>query len=107
MNRPPDMRKLLEQAQQMQERLVAAQEQLAGEQFEGTSGGGVVKAVVSGSNELLAVEISPEVIDPSDPELLGDLVVAAVNTAMRAAATAAQSRLGGMAGGMDLGGLLG
>ncbi len=106
MNRPPDMRQLMKQAQKMQEQLIAAQEELAGRQFEGSAGGGVVKAVVSGSNELLSVEISSEVIDPSDPEMLEDLVVAAVNGALRQAAEAAGTQMGGLD--LDgLGGLLG
>ncbi len=108
MNRPPNMQQLLKQAQQMQEQLMSAQAELAEESFEGTAGGGAVKAVVKGSNQLVSVEIAPEVIDPADVEMLEDLVVAAVNAAMRAAAEAAESRLGGLAGGLGgLGGLLG
>lgn len=105
MNRQPDMRQLMKQAQEMQAKLVAAQEELARREFEGSAGGGVVKATVSGSNRLLGVEISAEVIDPEDPEMLGDLVVAAVNSAMSAASEAAESELGGLTGG--LGGMLG
>lgn len=105
MNRPPNMQQLMKQAQKMQAEMLAAQEQLATEEFTGSAGGGVVTAVVSGSNRVLRVDISPEVIDPSDPEMLGDLVVAAVNAALDAVSTAANDRLGGLAGG--LGGLLG
>ncbi len=105
MNRPPNMQQIMKQAQQMQEQLMAAQAQLAEMTFEGSAGGGMVKAVVRGSNDLVSVEIDPSVIDPSDPEMLGDLVVAAVNGAMRVAAEAAESEMGGLAGG--LGGLLG
>ena len=72
-----------------------------------SAGGGVVKATVTGSNEIVSVEIDPSVIDPEDPEMLGDLVVAAVNQAIKNAADAAQQSLGGLAGGLDLGGLLG
>lgn len=104
---PRDMRRLMEQAQKMQEQLVAAQADLAQRRFEGSAGGGMVKAVVTGSNELVSVDIDPQVIDPDDPQMLGDLVVAAVNGAMRAAAEATQDQLGGLTGGMDLGGLLG
>jgi len=108
MNRPPNMQQIMKQAQQMQEQLMAAQAELAEMTFEGTAGGGVVKATVKGSNELIAVEITPDVIDPSDPEMLQDLVVAAVNSAMRAASEAAESQVGGLAGGLGgLGGLLG
>lgn len=101
MNRPPDMRQLMKQAQKMQEQLMAAQEELATREFEGSAGGGVVKAVVNGSSELLSVQIAADVIDPSDPEMLEDLVVAAVNGALRQASEAAGAQMGGL----DLGGL--
>jgi DNA-binding YbaB/EbfC family protein len=101
MNRGPDMRQLMRQAQKMQEQMMAAQAELASKEFEGTSGGGVVKAVVSGGQELLSVKIDPEVIDPSDPEMLEDLVVAAVNAAFKQVQAAAGDSMGGM----DLGGL--
>jgi DNA-binding YbaB/EbfC family protein len=108
MNRPPNMQQLLKQAQQMQEQLISAQAELAEQTFEGTSGGGAVKAVVKGSNELVSIEISVDVVDPTDVEMLEDLVVAAVNAAMRTAAEATENRLGGLAGGLGgLGGLLG
>lgn len=106
MNRGPDMRQLMRQAQKMQEQMMAAQAELATKEFEGTAGGGVVKAIVSGSQELLSVEIAPEVIDPADPEMLQDLVVAAVNAAMKQVAAAAGETMGGMDVG-GLGGLLG
>ncbi|MGH8873818.1 MAG: YbaB/EbfC family nucleoid-associated protein [Acidimicrobiia bacterium] len=103
--RPQDMRRLMEQAQAMQRQLASTQEEIASRSFEGTSGGGVVKATVTGSGELVSVEIAPEVIDPADPEMLGDLVVAAVNQALRTAHQELQERLGGVAGGLE--GLLG
>jgi hypothetical protein len=101
------MRKLMQQAQQMQEELATAQDQLASATFEGSAGGGVVKATVTGSNEIVSVAIDPSVIDPDDAEMLEDLVVAAVNQAIKNAADAAQQSLGGLTGGLDLGGLLG
>ena len=107
MNRQPDMRQLMKQAQQMQEQLAAAQEELASKTFTGTAGGGVVTATVTGGQEVVAVEIDPSVVDPDDVEMLQDLVVAAVNQAMKAATEAAGSQLGGLTGGLDLGGLLG
>ncbi|HLU30203.1 MAG TPA: YbaB/EbfC family nucleoid-associated protein [Acidimicrobiia bacterium] len=107
MNRQPDMRQLMKQAQKMQEQLAAAQEELASRTFEGSAGGGVVTATVSGSHELISVAIDPSVVDPDDVEMLQDLVVAAVNQAMRNASEAAGDQLGGLAGGLDLGGLLG
>lgn len=91
----------------MQEQLAATQADLAARTFEGSAGGGMVKAVVSGSSRLLSLDISPDVIDPSDPQMLADLVVAAVHAATRLAEEAAQAAVGGVTGGLDLGGLLG
>jgi hypothetical protein len=107
MNRQPDMRQLMAQAQKMQQQLAEAQQELATKTFEGTAGGGMVTATVTGAQELVAISISPEVIDPEDVEMLEDLVVAAVRQAFEAAATAASDQLGGLTGGLDLGGLLG
>ncbi len=107
MNRPPDMRQIMKQAQQMQEQLAAAQQELATRTFQGTAGGGVVTATVSGAQELLSISVDPSVVDPGDVEMLEDLVVAAVNQAMKAATEAAGDQLGGLTGGLDLGGLLG
>ena len=91
----------------MQEQLQSAQAELAERQFEGTSGGGVVKATVKGSGEVLAVDIDPSVIDPDDAEMLGDLVVAAINAALSNVSDVAAEQMGGLTGGLDLGGLLG
>jgi len=107
MNRQPDMRQIMAQAQKMQQQLAAAQEELAGKTFEGTAGGGMVTATVSGAQELVSISISPEVIDPEDAEMLEDLVVAAVRQAVAAASSAASDQLGGLTGGLDLGSLLG
>ena len=107
MNRQPDMRQLMQQAQKMQEQLATAQAELANKTFEGTAGGGVVTATVSGSQELVSITIDPSVVDPGDIEMLQDLVVAAVNQAMKAATEAAGDQLGGLTGGLDLGGLFG
>ena len=107
MNRQPDMRQLMQQAQKMQEQLAAAQAELANKSFEGTAGGGVVTATVSGSQELVSITMDPSVVDPGDIEMLQDLVVAAVNQAMKAATEAAGDQLGGLTGGLDLGGLFG
>ena len=104
---PKDMRQLMQQAQQMQEQMVAAQAALADKTYEGTSGGGVVKVTIKGSGELVAVDIDPGVLDPDDAEMIGDLIVAAANQANIAMNTDAQSSMGGAAGGLDLGGVLG
>lgn len=105
MNRQPDMRQLMKQAQEMQQQLARAQAELAERRFEGSAGGGMVTAVVTGSTELVEIRISPDVVDPDDVEMLEDLVVAAVRQATEAAASAATESLGGLAGG--LGDLLG
>jgi len=105
MNRQPDMRQIMKQAQQMQEQLARTQAELAERRFEGTAGGGVVKAVVTGAPELVEIKISPEVVDPDDVEMLEDLVVAAVRQAMDEAVRTTNEELGGLTGG--LGGLLG
>jgi DNA-binding YbaB/EbfC family protein len=105
MNRQPDMRQLMKQAQQMQEQLSRTQAELAERRFEGSAGGGMVKAVVTGGPELVEIEISREVVDPDDIEMLEDLVVAAVRQAMEEAVRVTNEELGGLTGG--LGGLLG
>jgi DNA-binding YbaB/EbfC family protein len=103
------MQQILQQAQQMQQQLVTAQEELAEAEVTGTAGGGLVTAVVSGAGELKSLEIDPKVVDPEDVETLADLVVAAVRDANRAAQELAAQKMGPLAGGMggmgDLGGL--
>lgn len=101
------MRQIMAQAQKMQQQLAAAQQELAEKTFEGSAGGGMVKATVTGAQELVRISISPDVIDPDDAEMLEDLVVAAVRQAFEAASAAASDQLGGLTGGLDLGGLLG
>ncbi len=105
MNRQPDMRQLLKQAQQMQEQLAKTQAELSQRRFEGSAGGGMVTAVVTGGPELVEIRISPQVVDPDDVEMLEDLVVAAVRQAMDEATRTTNEELGGLTGG--LGGLLG
>jgi DNA-binding YbaB/EbfC family protein len=98
-----DMNKLLKQAQEMQAEMAKAQEELANERVEASVGGGMVTVTATGGGELLTIKISPEAIDPDDPETLEDLVLAGVNQALKNAQDLAQSRLGGAMG--DLGGL--
>ena len=99
-----DMSGLLAQAQAMQEQLINAQQELAGMQIEGSAGGGLVTATVSGANELLGLVIKPEAVDPSDTETLADLIVAAIRDATNKAQAVAASKLGPLAGGLGLGG---
>lgn len=82
----PDMAQLLQQAQKMQQQVMAAQQELAQSEVEGSAGGGLVTARVSGAGELVALDIDPRAVDPEDTETLADLVVAAVRDANRAAA---------------------
>ena len=92
----------------MQERMASVQQQLAESEFEGSAGGGVVKAIVTGGGSIVSVDIDPSVIDPEDPEMLGDLVVAAINQALGAASGAAEQQMGSVTGGLgSLGDLLG
>lgn len=107
MNRNPDIGQIMRQAQEIQKELAKAQAELTGRRFEGTAGGGMVTAVVTGGPELVEVKISPEVVDPDDIEMLEDLIVAAVRQAMEAAVTAANDQLGGISAGLDMGGLFG
>jgi nucleoid-associated protein EbfC len=97
-----NIQKLMKQAQQMQEKLQRELEELA---VEASAGGGMVTVTMSGHKQLLTVRIEPDVLDPEDPEMLQDLVVAAVNEAARKVDEALQSRMGGLAGGMGLPGL--
>ena len=101
--RQPDMNKMLQQVQQLQEQMARAQEELAGETVEASAGGGMVTVKATGAGEIVEIKIAPEAIDPDDPETLQDLVLAGVNQALRNAQDLAQSKLGGAMGG--LGGL--
>ena len=98
-----DMNALLKQAQQMQADMAKAQEQLATEEVEASAGGGMVKVKMTGDLKLKSIEIDPEAVDPEDAEMLADMVMAAVNEAIRAAQEQATSKMGGITGG--LGGL--
>ena len=101
---------MLKQIQKMQADMAAAQEALADATVEGSAGGGKVKVVVTGSGDVESVKISPDVVDPDDIELLGDLVLAAIGDGLRKAQELQGQQMGGIAGGLDLGsfgGLLG
>lgn len=96
----PDMQALLQQAQQMQQQLAQAQQELAEATVEGSSGGGLVRATVTGAGELRALVIDPKVVDPEDTETVADLVIAAIQDANRAAQQLASERLGPLAQGL-------
>ena len=99
-----DMNQLMKQAQQMQAEMAKAQEQLKEEVVEASAGGGMVKVKMSGNLRLRELTIDPEAIDPEDPEVLADMVTAAVNEALRAAQERANERMGSIAGLGGLGG---
>ncbi len=102
----PNMNQMLKQVQKMQADMLAAQEKLKDEEVEASAGGGMVTVKVSGDLVVNAIAIDPEAIDPEDPELLQDMVLAATNEAIRAAQQLAADRMGGIAGGLGgLGGL--
>ena len=94
---------MLKQAQKMQQDLMKMQEELEQRSYEAAAGGGVVTATVSGKRELTSLTIDPEAVDPEDVEMLQDLVIAAVNEAMRKAEAAANENMSRLTGGMNLG----
>ncbi len=94
------------QAQEMQRRMSELQEELKQRVYEGTAGGGMVTAHVNGQRELLAVKISPEVVDPEDVEMLEDLVTAAVTAALKKAADAHAEEMSKVTGGLGIPGLM-
>ncbi|RBM19606.1 YbaB/EbfC family nucleoid-associated protein [Streptomyces sp. PT12] len=102
-----DMQQLLQQAQKMQQDLAAAQQELAETPVEGSAGGGLVKATVTGSGELTGLVIDPRAVDPEDTETLADLVVAAVRDANNSAQELAKTKLGPLAQGLGGGGIPG
>lgn len=100
-----DMEALMKQAQEMQAQMEQLQEEAAKETAEASAGGGMVTVVASASGELKELRIDPKAIDPNDPELLADLVMAAANEALRAAHAKVEAKMKGMLP-PDLGGLL-
>jgi DNA-binding YbaB/EbfC family protein len=88
-----DMNKLLQQAQQMQDQVQKAQDEIAHETVEGTAGGGAVTVKATGTGKIIEIKIAKEAIDPNDPETLEDLVLAAVNSALQAAEELMKSKL--------------
>ncbi len=97
-----NMSNMLRQAQKMQQDMLKAQEELESKSYEASAGGGVVTAVVSGKKELTQVTIDPEAVDPDDVDMLQDLIVAAVNEAMRKASDDAASQMSKLTGGLNL-----
>jgi nucleoid-associated protein EbfC len=99
-----DMNKLMQQMGEMQEQMQKAQDELEKETVESSAGGGMVSVTATGAGDIKEIKIDPKAIDPDDPEMLADMVLAAVNEAIRSARSLQESKLGGLAGGA-LGGL--
>ena len=101
-----NLQQLARQAQKMQEQMEQITTELEAKEYTAAAGGGAVSATVTGKMEVRNIDIKPEVIDPDDAEMLGDLVAAAVNEALRAAANEKEEKLGAISGGMSLPGIL-
>lgn len=97
---------MLKQLERLQSQVMEAQEALATETVTASAGGGAVTVVMNGHRELQSIKISREVVDPDDVEMLQDLIVAAINEAVKKATELAESRMGGLAGGLNLPGLM-
>lgn len=98
-----NMQQLMKQAQRMQENMQKKQAELNAREFSAASGGGMVKVTVNGAREVLSVEIDPQCVDPDDVEMLQDLVLSAVNGALKEAASTMEQEMGKLTGGMNLG----
>ncbi len=96
---------MMKQVQKMQAKMMEVQESLAEERVEGSAGGGMVKAIVNGKQELVEIQIDKEVVDPDDVEMLQDLIVAAVNQANKTAGELAQEKMAEVTGGLNIPGL--
>ena len=96
---------MMKQIQKMQQDMLRMQEEMENKTYTASAGGGMVKAEVSGKNELVGLEINPEAVDPDDVDMLQDMVIAAVNEALRAAETDKANNMSRMTGGLNLGGL--
>ena len=96
---------MMKQAQKMQQELLRMQEEQENKTYSATAGGGMVTASVNGKHELVDLQIKPEAVDPDDVEMLQDMVIAAVNEAMRAADADAANNMSRLTGGLNLGGL--
>ena len=97
-----DINKLMKQVQKAQEDMATAQEEMANARIEASSGGGAVKAVVDGKGGIVALEISPDAVDPEDVEMLQDLIVSALREAQEKAEEDQRKRLESVTGGMNL-----
>lgn len=100
-----NMNKMMKQVQKMQSEMLKLQEELGNRTIETTAGGGVVKVVANGKQEVLSIEIKPEAVDPEDVEMLQDLILAAINGALNQSREMVNSEMGKLTGGLNLPGL--
>ena len=96
---------MMKQVQKMQQDMIRMQEELESKTYSAAAGGGMVKAEVNGKNEVVSLLINPEAVDPDDVEMLQDMVIAAVNEALRSAETDKNNNMARMTGGLNLGGM--
>ena len=96
---------MMKQAQKMQQEMLRMQEEMENKTWSATAGGGMVTATVNGKHEVVDLKINPEAVDPDDVEMLQDMILAAVNEAMRTADAEAANNMSRLTGGMNLGGL--
>lgn len=101
-----NMNNMMKQVKKMQEQMEKAQQDIEEKEFESTSGGGVVSATVNGKKEVIAIKIDPDVIDPEDVEMLEDLIIAAINDAMKKADEYSGQTMGKLTGGLNIPGLM-
>jgi DNA-binding YbaB/EbfC family protein len=99
------IKNMMKQAQKMQAQVLKAQEEMKSLQVEGTAGGGMVKVMMSGSNELVSIKINPEVVDSKDVEMLEDLIIAAHTNALEKIKETSESAFGSITGGLNIPGL--
>lgn len=100
-----NMQQMMKQARKMQEQLAAAQETIAQSTVDASAGGGMVKVTVSGDMQVTSLKIDPEAIDPEDAEMLEDMVMAAVNEALRGVGELANRQMGAVTGGLNIPGM--
>jgi len=100
-----NMQQLARQAQKLQQQMTKVQEELEQREYEASAGGGMVTVKVSGKKELVSLEIKPEAVDPDDVEMLQDMVIAAVNEALRTASDTMEREMGKLTGGLNMPGL--
>ena len=105
MGGPQNMQAMLRQAQKMQEDMATLQEELDAREYEVKAGGGVVTVKINGKKEVLSIDIEPEIVDPDDVETLSDILVAAVNEAIKRVETTNSEEMGKITGGMGMPGM--